>query len=224
MIYAAAVFAVFLIRILGVAAGTVRILVTNRGMEWSSAVLGFAEVLVYVVGMGLVVRDLTDIPMLLSYCLGFSVGNIVGIRIEQRMALGYVSLRAMSSSAGQAIANALREKGFGATLSHGEGRNGAVGIVTAVVSRKQSREAIKLIHAIDRDAFMVVDEARAVSRGWLPTNIGGSPVSTAPPTPSFNLDVTPPSAEEEPDSIPEEAENRDESPTPAGAVPAQQGA
>lgn len=191
-LYAGAVTLVFFLRVIGVAVGTVRILLTNRGMEWWSAILGFIEVLVYVVGIGVVVKDLTDIPILLSYCVGFSIGNIVGIRIEQRMALGFVSLRVISKGKASAVAGALRDKGFGATVSAGEGRDGTVGIVTAVIPRKQSREAIKLVQGIDTDAFLVVDEARAVSRGWLPTNIGGVPVTTAPPRPNFDLDVTPP--------------------------------
>jgi uncharacterized protein YebE (UPF0316 family) len=191
-LYAGAVALVFFLRVIGVAVGTIRILLTNRGMQIWSAILGFIEVLVYVVGIGVVVKDLTDIPILMSYCVGFSIGNVVGIRIEQRMAIGYVSLRVISKAQGLPIATALREKGFGATLSSGEGRDGTVGIVTAVISRKQSREAIRLVQSLDPDAFMVVDEARAVSRGWLPTNIGGVPVTTAPPTPSFDLDVVPP--------------------------------
>lgn len=150
-------------------------------MQVWSAILGFIEVLVYVVGIGVVVQDLMDIPMLLSYCLGFSVGNIVGIRMEQRLAIGFVSLRIMSPTQAPEIAGELRNAGYGATLSYGEGRDGQVGIVTAVVPRKHSREAIKLVQRTDDDAFLVVDEARAVSRGWIPTSLmvaPSSPVNT----------------------------------------------
>ena len=166
---------IFFLRVIGVALGTVRVLLMNRGLELWSAALGFFEVLVYVVAIGAVVQDLTDVPVLLSYCLGFSVGTIVGIRIERRMALGYVGLRAISVERAREIADALRAAGFGATLSWGEGRDGRVGIVQTVVPRKHAARATAVIHEVDPDAFLVVDEARAVTRGWLPGATGEGP-------------------------------------------------
>ncbi len=166
---------IFFLRVVGVALGTVRVLLMNRGLELWSAALGFFEVLVYVVAIGAVVQDLTDVPVLLSYCLGFSVGTIVGIRIERRMALGYVGVRAISVDRAREIADALRAAGFGATLSWGEGRDGRVGIVQTVVARKHAERATAVIHAVDPEAFLVVDEARAVTRGWLPGATGEGP-------------------------------------------------
>jgi len=180
LLYAGGVALVFGIRILGVALGTLRILLTSRGMEVRSAVLGFVESFIYVIGIGVVVQDLTNVTMMLSYCLGFSAGNVLGIRLERRMALGYVSLRVISRQHASAIAEMLRQHGQGATLSHGEGRDGSVGIVTAVVARKNTREAMRLVQKQDPSAFLVVDEARAVSRGWLPSGLS---MSTEPPLP-----------------------------------------
>jgi uncharacterized protein YebE (UPF0316 family) len=188
---AGALALIFSIRILGTAIGTVRLLLMNRGMEIWTAVMGFFEVLVYVVGVGWVVKDLTNIPILLSYCLGFSVGSIVGLRIERRMALGYVNLRAISRVKGKELTAALHESGYGATFSHGEGRDGSVGIVNTVIPRKHSAKALKLVHKIDPEAFVVVDEARAVTRGWLPTALSPYPpigaansILATPPPPS----------------------------------------
>jgi uncharacterized protein YebE (UPF0316 family) len=213
-VYAGGILFVFLLRMIGVAIGTVRILLTNRGNELWSGTLGFFEVLVYVIGIGVVVQDLTDIPMLLSYCFGFSVGTVVGIRIEQRMAMGYVNLRAISRAQSAQIANALRDAGFGATLSHGEGRDGSVGIITATVSRKHSRRAMQLVHQLDPDAFMVADEARAVARGWLPSAATIFPTATAgvqrtvpAPSPSQPLPDLAPDEETEADVEAQRAES-----------------
>jgi|GEM_PF-390850 uncharacterized protein YebE (UPF0316 family) len=165
---AATALGIFALRVVGVALGTVRVLLTNRGLELWSAVLGFAEVLVYVVAIGAVVRDLTDWPALLAYCSGFSVGTIVGIRIERRLAVGYVNVRAVSPRRAREVAAALRAEGFGATLSWGEGRDGRVGIVHTLAPRKHAARVTALVQQVDPDAFLVVDEARAVARGWLP--------------------------------------------------------
>ncbi len=160
---------VFGIRIVGVGFSTVRILATARGHEWRAATLGFFETVIYVIAIGAVVQNLTDIPIFLAYCFGFSAGTILGMRVERRLVGGFVSLRAISPNRASDVAQALRESGFGATLSWGEGKDGTVGVVTTIVPKKRSKEAVAKVHAIDSDAFMVVDEARAVMRGWITT-------------------------------------------------------
>lgn len=224
LIYAGAVLLVFLLRLFGVAVGTVRLLLTNRGSELWSGLLGFVEILVYVVGIGVVVKDLTDIGMLMSYCLGFSFGTILGIRIEQRMALGIVNLRAISRTKAQEMANALREAGFGATLSHGEGRDGTVGIVTATVQRKHARRAMNLVQQTDPEAFLVADEARAVARGWMPSGASVFPANPAAAHGTVSTVVMAPNppveTEDEPVWAPDEAVETPRSATEPGAAPA----
>jgi uncharacterized protein YebE (UPF0316 family) len=150
------------------ALAALRTLVMARGAQATSAVLGFFEVLVYVVSFGLVVSDMTNISILLAYCSGFAVGTVVGIRLEQRLAMGIVTLRIISRERAAEVSHALRADGIGATLSWGEGRDGPVGIVQSVVRRKHAARAHSLARDIDPSAFVVADEARAVTAGWLP--------------------------------------------------------
>lgn len=158
----------FAVRIIGTALGTVRTLFMNRGMELWAGVLGFGEIFVYIVGLGAVVNDLHNIAMLMGYCLGFSVGVVAGMRVEQRIALGHMSLRIICRNQPNEIVSALHDAGYGATLSWGEGRDGRVGIINTVIQRKHSRKATAIVQGIDPNAFIVADEARAVTRGWLP--------------------------------------------------------
>ena len=164
---AGAALFVFTIRIFGTGVSTMRILVMSRGHEWRTAALGFVETVVYVIALGAVVQNLTDLPIFLAYCFGFSAGTILGMRVERRMVGGFASVRAISPNKAGEVAQALRNAGFGATLSWGEGKDGTVGVVQTIVPRKRSKEAVNTVHAVDRDAFLVVDEARAVMRGWL---------------------------------------------------------
>lgn len=166
---AGAALFVFAIRIIGTGVSTMRILVMARGHEWRTAALGFIETVVYVIALGAVVQNLTDIPIFLAYCFGFSAGTILGMRVERRMVGGFASVRAISPGKASEVAQALRDSGFGATLSWGEGKDGTVGVVQTIVPRKRSKEAVAKVHQVDREAFLVVDEARAVMRGWLNT-------------------------------------------------------
>jgi uncharacterized protein YebE (UPF0316 family) len=193
---AGAALLLFCVRIVGTALGTVRTLMMNRGMELWSAVLGFGEIFVYVVGLGAVVNDLGNIAMLMGYCLGFSVGMVVGMRMEKRMALGHVSLRIISRDRPEDVVGELHAAGFGATLSWGEGRDGRVGIINTVVQRKHAKRATSLVQKVDPGAFMVSDEARAVTRGWLPG--ATSPFPPLPVTLDGPRVIAPPDAEHEP--------------------------
>ncbi len=157
---------IFILRVVGVTLATLRTLLMTRSLEWQSAFLGFFEVLVYVLAIGKVVNDLNNIPNVIGYCLGFSVGTVIGIRLERRMALGFVAVHVVSSEKGHLVAQALRDAGFGATLSWGEGRSGAVAIIEAVVGRKEADAAADVVHSADTDAFVVIEEARSVDRGW----------------------------------------------------------
>ena len=158
---------IFVLRIVGVTLATLRTLLMTRGMELSSAVLGFFEVLVYVVAIGAVVNDLNNIPNVLGYCLGFSVGTVVGIRLERRLALGYVTVHAISTEKGRQVAEALRDAGFGATLTWGEGRSGQVAMIDSVVARKDALAAADVVHSADVDAFVVIEHTSSVDRGWM---------------------------------------------------------
>ncbi|GAB4334785.1 MAG: hypothetical protein Kow0010_22000 [Dehalococcoidia bacterium] len=175
------VAAIFGLRVLGVGAGTVRVLLITRGEQFWSLVLGAVEVLVYVLAIGAVVQDLSNIPNLAAYIGGFLAGTIVGMHIERKMAIGYITLRAVSVARGRDVAAALHEAGFGATLTWGEGRYGPVGVITAVIPRRQSGRASAIIRSVDPGAFIVSDETRRVEAGWFAST----------PAPAVRLATTP---------------------------------
>jgi uncharacterized protein YebE (UPF0316 family) len=94
--------------------------------------------------------------------------------LEERLALGFASLRIVSRSRSRALANAIREAGFGATEDHAEGRQGTVGVVTVTVRRKEMAAVNKIIENIDSKAFVTIEETRALRRGYLRFG-GGKP-------------------------------------------------
>ena len=158
---------IFALRVAGVGLVTVRILLVTRGVESWSVVLGFLEALMYVVAIGLVVENLTNVPNLLAYCVGFSGGTLVGMRVERRMAIGYVTVHAFSRPYGSEIAQALREAGFGATVTPGEGRSGSVAVVISVVPRGEAGRVGEVVRSVDPEAFVSYDETLGVTRGWM---------------------------------------------------------
>lgn len=158
---------VFILRIVDVSLATLRLLVAVRGRKLTAAALGFIEILVWIVVIGTVVRNLNSPLLVLSYAAGFAAGTYVGMTIEEKLALGLAEVRAVSRTAGVEIAQALREQGFGVTEVLGQGLEGRVEIVQTVVPRRHLAEIYRELERWDPDAFISVDEPRAIHRGWL---------------------------------------------------------
>jgi uncharacterized protein YebE (UPF0316 family) len=158
---------IFLLRIIGVAVSTIRVLIMMRGKKVMSASIGFFEVLVYVLAIGPVVNGLGNVWNLLGYCLGFAVGTLVGMSLEEHLALGYASVRIVSKYKGYEIANAIRDAGYGATAEWGQGRDGAVALVVVTVRRKEIDSVCALADQVDPKAFVTVEETRTIRRGYM---------------------------------------------------------
>jgi uncharacterized protein YebE (UPF0316 family) len=158
---------IFALRVIGVTLATIRVLIMMRGKKLLSASIGFFEVLVYAIAIGQVVTNLSNVWNLIGYSLGFAVGTLVGMWLEERLALGYASVRIASKYKANAIANAIRDEGYGATLEWGRGRTGAVGLVVATVRRKEVDAVCSVADRLDPGAFVTVEETRTIRRGYM---------------------------------------------------------
>jgi len=158
---------IFLLRVIGVSLSTVRVLVMLRGKKLAAIVMGFFEVLVYVIAIGQVVNNLSNVWNILGYCLGFSVGTLAGMWLDERTASGFSTVRVVSRYNVQHIAEVIRDAGYGATVEWGYGREGSVGMVLTIVRRQEVDEVCRLADEIDPRAFVSIDETRAVRRGYM---------------------------------------------------------
>lgn len=158
---------ILVLRVFGVTLATFRVLIMMRGKKLLAAFLGFFEVLVYVLAIGEVVANLSNVWNLLGYCLGFALGTLIGMSLEERLALGYATVRIVSRFNGQRIAEIIREDGHGATVEWGQGKEGTVSLVYVTVQRKQVDEILKLVDSQDPDAFVTVEETRSIRRGYM---------------------------------------------------------
>lgn len=158
---------IFVLRVTSVSMGTVRTLLVVRGRKYTVALIGFFEVLIFVLAISKVILEMGNFWNVLGYCAGFSVGTIVGMALEDKLALGFSIVRIISKTKWLEITQTLRHEGYGATQVIGEGKDGPVGIVYSMVRRKQVPAVIELCERLDRQAFITVEEAGRVYRGYL---------------------------------------------------------
>jgi len=157
---------IFGARVVDVSLATIRMLMIVRGRRLEAAVIGFFEVSVYIWALGRVVSQLSNPVNLLVYALGFSTGNYVGSLLEERLAMGYVTLQVITrTESGQALTEGLRDRGFGVTTFLGEGKEGPKTILLVSVKRKLLPAVMKYIDSQAQDAFITVLDTRRLVGG-----------------------------------------------------------
>ena len=159
---------IFFLRVTAIAVGTLTTLFVVRGERLLASITGFFHTLLFVVAIGKVVQDLTNIPNVLAYCAGFSVGTWVGMMMERRLALGYMRVHIVSSQKAKGIASSLRKQGYGVTEETGRGKEGRVGIVEVVARRKDVPSLSAVVTGVDEEAFISMEEATGIHRGFIP--------------------------------------------------------
>lgn len=157
---------IFCLRLCDVTLGTLRIVMTVRGRKLFAALFGFIEVTIFVVAISRVVRNMGNPWLVLGYSSGFAAGTLVGMTIEERLALGWTVVRIISTDLSKRVAEALRQVGFGVTEMSGQGMRGTVQIFEVVVRRTDLPKVLQTVDQVDSKAFVTVEETRRVYRGW----------------------------------------------------------
>jgi uncharacterized protein YebE (UPF0316 family) len=101
---------IFLLRVLDMTLDTLRVLVVMRGRKPIAWVLGFFQALIFVVAISSVLKDLSNPLLIIGYAAGFATGNVVGMWIEERLAIGHTHMSIVSSRLGSAIAHPLKSE------------------------------------------------------------------------------------------------------------------
>jgi uncharacterized protein YebE (UPF0316 family) len=161
---------IFVLRVVGIAISTLRVLAMMRGKKIAAFVAGFFEVLTYVVAIAEVVNNLDNVWNVLGYCLGFSVGTVAGMALDDRTSSGFANVRVISRYKTQSIIEEIHKAGFGATAGWGHGRGGTVGMILVVVQRKEIDKVCRIAESVDPAAFITIEDARFVRRGYVQLN------------------------------------------------------
>jgi uncharacterized protein YebE (UPF0316 family) len=156
---------VFAARVFDVTMGTLRTISIVHGRTRAAFALGLLEVSMWLMVITAVVGEIADRPILgIFYALGFSTGNVVGILVEQRLALGHVALRVFSAGKGRELAEKLRAQGVGVTSFQGEGMSGPVTMLFVVCGRKDLRKVMAVLRQVEPNAFYTIETTGSVSK------------------------------------------------------------
>lgn len=172
-----------------IALNTLRNLFIQRGQRALAPVVAFLEVGVFLLAVGQVLTGPPSVTRTLTYAAGFAAGTVVGMLIEQRLAIGNVIARIITQRDAEALIDDLREAGFGLTFVRAQGLSGDVQILYSVMPRRLMSEFLTCVRRHNPKAFVTFEDIRGLTSGWLP------PAGPVWPLKQRNEHPTPPTAE-----------------------------
>lgn len=158
---------IFFARITDVSLGTMRIMLISRGYRQFAPVLGFFEVLIWLVTISKALASLSGPLSYVIYAAGFATGNFVGMVIESRISLGYQGLRIITTTEVSALPISLREEGFGVTSVKGRGMKSDVSILFMVMRRKDVARALEIVNLLEPAAFITIEDVKPFRSGYI---------------------------------------------------------
>ncbi|WP_339229406.1 DUF2179 domain-containing protein [Oceanobacillus sp. FSL K6-2867] len=157
---------IFAVNVVYVSLMTIRMILTLKGRKYIAAFVSVFEITVYIVGLGLVLDNLNEIQNLLAYALGFGTGLIIGSIIEEKLALGYITVNVVSTNPDLEFTRRIREKGYGVTSWSSYGMDGDRLSISILTPRKYELRLYELIQEIDPKAFIISYEPKRIHGGF----------------------------------------------------------
>ena len=163
--YAIMPFLIFLARICDVSIGTMRIIFVSKGNRKVAPVLGFFEVLIWIIAISKIMQNLDNYINYIAYAAGFATGNYVGMIIEERLAMGIQMARVFVGENGIELVKSLNAKGFGATTIAAHGAKEKIDIIYSIVHRNELKNVLNIITSFNERAFFTVEDIKSASEG-----------------------------------------------------------
>ena len=159
---------IFLARVADVTLGTLRIVFISQGKRKLAPIMGFFEILIWLLAAGQIFSNLTNILYYFAYAGGFATGNYIGLIVENKLSLGLLSLHLIVRDDPEKLIKTLKEKGYGLTTLTAEGVKGNVKLVVMIIKRKNQLKVLEIIRSVSPNSFISIENVQSVIGGNFP--------------------------------------------------------
>jgi uncharacterized protein YebE (UPF0316 family) len=158
---------IFFARVTDVSLGTLRVQLIVRRKKVLAAVIGFVEVLIFILIVSRVIQDIQHWPYVLAYAGGFAIGTLLGITLSEKLTKRIVQTTVMCNGSQLEMEVALREAGFALTRYEGRGRDGAIAVLDVVCGARRLPQLLETVRATDPKAFFYTQELAGLHGGYV---------------------------------------------------------
>ena len=156
---------IFFSRMCDVTLGTLRHVFISKGFRKIVPILGFFEVLIWIVVVAQVMKNLNNWACYIGWASGFAMGTYLGLKIEEKLALGLQVIRIITNQNCDELLAAFKNENHGVTIVDAQGSVGPVKMIFTIIHRKNVQSIVKLIHQYNPTAFYSVEEIKDTSAG-----------------------------------------------------------
>ena len=156
---------IILSRIFDVSFGTLRVIFTAKGYKKLAPIIGFFEVLIWIIVVRQIFTEVTNPLWFVAYAAGFGLGTYLGIVISEKLSMGEVMIRVITIKNAEKLIKELQNKGFGLTVTDSDGRYSKGKIIFSVIHTKQIEEYISIIKNNNPNAFFTIEDIKKVEKG-----------------------------------------------------------
>jgi len=164
---------IFLARIIDVSIGTVRFVMISKGNKYIAPILGFFEVIIWLLVIGQILQNLSNFLGYIAYGAGFAAGNYVGMIIEERLSIGTVMVRIITRLDSTRLVNTVRDMGYGVTVVDAHGRSAETKVIFTVIKRQDLRKVVGHIKEFNPQAFYSIENVASVAQARFPQTSQG---------------------------------------------------
>lgn len=156
---------IFGARVCDVSLGTIRLLTLSRGYKLATVLLGFFELMVWLLAIGQIFQNLNSWVCYIAYAGGFAAGNFVGMTIEEKLAIGSAMIRIVTGKEADELIQYFKDEGYRYTSIPANGSTGRVHVIFLVIKRKKINKVVEIIDRFNPNAFYTVEDVRLVKEG-----------------------------------------------------------
>jgi uncharacterized protein YebE (UPF0316 family) len=159
---------IFLAEVCVVTISTMRTIFVARGMKVLAPLLGVFEVCIWLYAIGEVMKNLNDWTCSAAFAGGFTLGNFLGILLEEKLAMGSVGVYMITRRDAGPLIDELRTADYGVTRIDALGATGPVQVIYTVIKRKELERVLAMARRFDPRLFYSVDDLHSAAAGVAP--------------------------------------------------------
>lgn len=161
---------IFFSRVCDVSLGTIRHVFISKGFKTIVPLLGFFEVLIWIVVVAQIMKNLNNVACYLAWASGFATGTYVGLRIEERLALGMQVIRIITNQNCDEMLAEFKKENHGITVVDAVGAIGPVKMIFTIIKRKNVPQVVQIIRKYNPSAFYSIEDIKNTNQGVFTEN------------------------------------------------------
>lgn len=156
---------IFFARICDVSMETIRVIYISKGIKYLAPIIAFFEIVIWLLAMEVVMKDLSNIANFFAFAFGFAMGTYIGLVIEEKLSIGMVILRIITTESNEEIISYMQSENYGITTLDASGSRGNVKMILSLVNRVDVPRITEHIRATNPHAFFSIEDVRYVNEG-----------------------------------------------------------